>query len=106
VICAGTFAWAWVVFITHSDDLYRVGMPLKRAAVPSAFRNRGGPLTDEHGIVGLIDDRGFKRILIAEAAGKDRIRVGTAFVDLTHIVRLPSCEWNPLLASIRAALGL
>ena len=95
-----------VVFVTHSGDLMRVGLPLRRRDLPSAFRERGGPLTDADGVLGLIDHRGHQCILIAEPAGTDRLLVGATEIRLSHVVQLPATEWEPLRFRIRSALGL
>ena len=95
-----------VAFITHSNDLLKVGIALRRAEVPSAFRDRGGPLTDETGVVVLVDDRGHRRVLIAEPLAIDRLRIGSTEVRLTHSKTLPATEWQPLRARVRAALGM
>lgn len=95
-----------LAFVTHSGDLLRASVPLRRAEVPTAFRDRGGPLTDDHSVLALVDDRGQKRILVAEPLAKDRLRIGTTEIRLTHIVQLPPTEWEPLRTRIRSALGL
>ena len=82
----------------------KVGIALRRAEVPSAFRDRGGPLTDETGVVALIDDRGHRRVLIVEPIAVDRLRIGSTEVRLMHSKTLPATEWQPLRARIRAAL--
>ena len=92
-----------VAFVTHSSDLYRVGVRVTRADCPSAFRERGGPLTDEHGVLGLVDTHGDARVATATLVSADRIRIGTAEVVLTRIVKLPEAEWQALRKQIRAA---
>jgi hypothetical protein len=83
-----------------------MGLSLRRQELPSAFRNRGGPLIDEDSVLALIDDRGRQRLVIAEPVGAVGLRIGTAEVTLTRIVRLPEGEWQPLRLRIRTALGL
>ena len=95
-----------VAFITHSADLLRVGLPMSRRDTPSAFRERGGPLTDEDGVLALVDDRGCTRIAIAEPTSPSRLRIGTGEVTLTRIVHLPDSEWLPFRQRIRSALGM
>ena len=93
-------------FITHSTDLLRVGVAMNRTETPSAFRERGGPLTDEAGVVALIDDRGQRRVVVAEPLAVDRLRIGSTEISLTRLVQLPAPEWEPLRQRIRVALGL
>jgi hypothetical protein len=95
-----------LAFVTHSRDLLRVSVPLRRAELPTAFRDQGGPLTDDHSVLALVDDRGQKRILVAEPLAKDRLRIGTTEIRLTHIVQLSASEWEMLRARIRSALKL
>ena len=92
-------------FITHSRDLLRASVSLHRNELPSAFRERGGPLIDERSVVALIDDRGQKRVAIATVSASDRLMIGSSLVQLTHIVRLPDPEWSPLRLKIITALG-
>ena len=92
-----------VAFVTHSNDLYRVGVRITRADCPSAFRERGGPLTDEHGVLGLVDTYGDARVATATLVSADRIRIGSAEVVLSRIVKLPDVEWQTLRKQIRAA---
>lgn len=94
-----------IAFITHSRDLLRASVPLLRREVPSAFRERGGPLMDEHCVVALIDDRGQKRVAIASVAGSDRLMVGSSPIQLTYMARLADPEWSPLRLKIITALG-
>ncbi len=94
-----------IAFVTHSRDLLRASVPLLRSQVPSAFREFGGPLTDEHSVVALIDDRGQKRVAIATVSASDRLMIGSSQVELTFLVRLPDPEWSPLRLKIIAALG-
>lgn len=94
-----------IAFVTHSRDLLRTSVPLRRREVPSAFRERGGPLMDEHSVVALVDDRGQKRIAIASTLAPDRLAIGTSQVQITHVIRLPDAEWLPLREQIVKALG-
>ena len=95
-----------IAYITHSADLLRVGVPLTRRVVPSAFRERGGPLTDENSVVALVDHYGHRRVVNAEPLASNRLSIGNSILSLSHIVQLPEPEWQPLLISIRQALGL
>lgn len=95
-----------VAFVTHSGDLLRVGVPILRKDVPSAFRDRGGPLSDDTGVLALVDDRGQRRIAIGEPLGNDQLRIGGSIILLTRMVHLPTPEWQPLRQRIRAALEL
>ena len=95
-----------VAFVTHSTDLLRVGLPLRRSELPSAFRESGGPLRDEDGVLALVDDRGRTCIAVAEPVGANCLRIGTSEVTLTRVALLPDGEWQPLRLRIRAALGL
>jgi hypothetical protein len=95
-----------VAFVTHSEDLLRIGLQLRRQELPSAFRDRGGPLTDEAGVLALVDHRGNIRLAVAEPVGADRLQIGSAEVALTRIVQLPDGEWQPLRIRIRSALGV
>ncbi len=94
-----------LAFITHSSDLLRVGLPLRRSDCPSAFRERGGPLSDEDGVIALVDDRGCKRIAIATPIDSGCVRIGTIEVTLTRVVHLSDDVWLPLRLRIRTALG-
>lgn len=94
-----------VAFVTHSADLLRIGLALRRRELPSAFVEHGGPLTDEDGVLALVDDRGCARIAVAEPLGGNRLRIGISEVTLTRVVRLPDGEWQPLRLRIQAALG-
>ncbi len=95
-----------LAFVTHSSDLLRTSVPLLRADLPTAFRDRGGPLTDDHSVLALVDDRGHKRIVIAEPRAQDRLLIGASEIRLSHAVQLPTSEWDPLHRRIRIALGL
>ena len=94
-----------VAFITHSSDLYRVGVRVVRADCPNAFREHGGPLTDENGILGLIDSHGDSRVATATALAPDRLRIGTSDVVLTRVVQLPDPQWQALRVRIHVAQG-
>lgn len=94
-----------VAFVTHATDLLRVGVRITRADCPSAFRNCGGPLTDERGLLAFVDDRNIPRVAIADPVARDRLRIGGIDVVLTHVVKLPSVEWQTLRKHIHTALG-
>jgi len=94
-----------VAFVTHASDLYRVGVRITRGDCPSAFRERGGPLSDENGVMGLLDTRGDSRVVTATPVARDRLRIGAVEVSLTRIVPLPDAEWQKLRERIHAAQG-
>lgn len=95
-----------VGFVTHSADLLRVGVPLTRSDVPSAFRERGGPLTDDRSVLALIDHRGRSLVAVGEALASDRIAIGHGLLHLSRVVQLPDAEWQAVRWRLRQALGL
>jgi len=99
-----------VGFVTHSRDRYRGAIRLRRlatasspdsVAVPSAFREKGGPLTDEDSVLGVLDGDGYACIAAGTPLSTSTLRIGPALVALSFIARLPAAEWAPLQARIR-----
>ena len=87
-------------YITHSIKDARAKVVLTEKLVPHAFRQHGGPLTDEDSGVLIIDSWGDNRMVNAEVLSHKSVRVGAQLVDLSFIVQLPDDEWERLRLEI------
>jgi hypothetical protein len=89
-----------VSFVTHADYNYSASVRLTRGGCPSAFRENGGPLTDEDGVLGLIQkskNQGqpdFACPVVAVPTSKRTYKMGTALVSLSRIIVLCGGEWK------------
>lgn len=99
-----------VAYVTHSDDLYSVGLELHRSDVPSAYIEAGGPLDDpedsETSVLGLVNTEGIRTVVPADITGPRRLQMGSATIRLSCLKPLDDPEWLPLRSRIRTALGL
>lgn len=94
-----------ILYISHADDLLGVGVPVLRAEYKSVFRENGGPLTDQDGMINITDHRGDLMMVKASAISPTQLRAGNITISLTFCKTLNREEWEPLFQKILQKIG-
>lgn len=95
----------WIAHVTHSSDYYAASVKIKRKDISSAFREKGGPLTDEEGVLGLVEVPDIPCHVVATPISPSSYSVNGVLVTMENVVNIPENEQIILQNLIRTSMS-